>query len=251
MSTFDYYAAYYDLLYKDKDYAGEVDYLYTLIKKHSPTAKNILDFGCGTGKHDFLLAERGFQVFGVDLSEKMISEANQNKSRNNLNVNFCQGDIRNIRLNQTFDIVTCLFHVINYQITNEDLLKTFETAKVHLKPNGLFIFDSWYGPGVLTDLPERRIKDMEDARISVERIAEPILHLNQNMVDVNYTLQIKDKIHHNSQIIREQHRMRFLFYPEIEMLAQLNGFEVIGFEKWLQGGIPHSNWFVTVVCRVK
>ena len=251
MNTFDYYAAYYDLLYKDKDYAGEVDYLYALINKYSPRATHILNLGCGTGKHDFLLAEKGFHVDGVDFSEKMIAKANQNKLVYKTNNNFYQGDIRNIRLNQTFDIVSSLFHVINYQITNQDLLATFETAKAHLKPKGFFVFDSWYGPGVLTDKPERRIKEIEDERISVLRLAEPVLHYNQNIVDVNYTLLIKDKNQQSSHNVQEQHRMRYLFYPEIELLAQLNGFKVVGFEKWLSLGTPpHLDWFVMVVCQL-
>ncbi|MDB5261501.1 MAG: Methyltransferase type 11 [Adhaeribacter sp.] len=251
MSAFDYYAAYYDLLYKDKDYAGEVDYLLFLINKYTLSAQKILNLGCGTGKHDYLLAERGFQVEGIDLSAKMIAKANQYKSSENISLKFYQGDLREIRLYRLFDVVTALFHVINYQISNADLMATFKTAQVHLKPGGIFIFDSWYGPGVLTDKPQRRLKEMEDESITVVRLAEPVLHYNQNMVNVNYTLQIKNKVFQSCQEIKEQHRMRYLFYPEIEMMATLNGFEVVNFETWLTGEPPGLNWFVSAVCRLK
>ena len=56
-AVFDAYAAYYDLLYKDKDYAGETEYVHRLIQRFNPGAKSILELGSGTGKHARLLAE--------------------------------------------------------------------------------------------------------------------------------------------------------------------------------------------------
>src|SRR3990172_5281821 len=75
MTVFGKYSSYYNLLYKDEDYAGEVEYIHNLIQKHSPGAKSILDLGCGTGRHDLLLAEKGYSVTGVDQSEEMLAVA--------------------------------------------------------------------------------------------------------------------------------------------------------------------------------
>ena len=72
MATFGNYSRYYNLLYKDKDYSGETGFIHDLIQKHSPAAKTILDLGCGTGRHDFLLAEKGYAITGVDMSEEML-----------------------------------------------------------------------------------------------------------------------------------------------------------------------------------
>ncbi len=77
MNTFGDYSKYYNLLYKDKEYSKEVDYVSNLIKKYSPEAKTILDLGCGTGRHDELFIKHGFSVWGVDISEKMLEEANK------------------------------------------------------------------------------------------------------------------------------------------------------------------------------
>ena len=66
---------------------------------------------------------------------------------------FTTGDIRDIRLNQRFDVVIALFHVISYQTTNDDVTAAFQTARQHLNPGGIFIFDVWYGPAVLTERP--------------------------------------------------------------------------------------------------
>ena len=125
--------------------------------------------------------------------------------------------------------------MISYQTSNENLLATFKTAKVHLKPNGLFIFDCWYGPAVLTDRPVVRVKRMEDDVISVVRIAEPVMYPNENCVDVNYTVWIRDKQTAKVEQIKETHRMRYLFKPEIEQLLALSGLSLINRQEWLSG----------------
>ena len=67
MAVFYSYAQYYDLLYREKDYPGEVDYVDALIKKYAVNdARTILDLGCGTGGHAILLARKGYRVTGVD-----------------------------------------------------------------------------------------------------------------------------------------------------------------------------------------
>ena len=73
------YSQIYDLLYKSKDYEREVEYLNKLIKKnYKKKIKNILDIGCGTGKHASLLVDKGYQLHGVDMSPQMISIAKKN-----------------------------------------------------------------------------------------------------------------------------------------------------------------------------
>ena len=72
MKVFGNYSRYYNLLYKDKDYKGEAGFIHDLIQKYSPGAKSILDLGCGTGRHDVLLAEKGYVMTGVDMSEEML-----------------------------------------------------------------------------------------------------------------------------------------------------------------------------------
>ncbi|MDP3028836.1 MAG: class I SAM-dependent methyltransferase [Deltaproteobacteria bacterium] len=77
-TVFSNYARYYDLLYRDKDYAAEAEYVAGLIRKFHPSAESILELGSGTGKHALLLARKGFEVHGVELSEEMINIARSN-----------------------------------------------------------------------------------------------------------------------------------------------------------------------------
>ena len=49
--VFEKYAQYYDLLYQDKDYRAETDYILSLIKKYQPETSQSLEFGAGSGIH--------------------------------------------------------------------------------------------------------------------------------------------------------------------------------------------------------
>ena len=75
MPVFNAYARYYDLLYKDKDYRSEVNFVEARIREYAPSAKSLLDMGCGTGRHDIPLWEKGYAICGVDQSEQMLAMA--------------------------------------------------------------------------------------------------------------------------------------------------------------------------------
>ncbi len=82
-----------------------------------------------------------------------------------------------------------------------------------MRAGGVLLFDCWYGPGVLPARPEVRAKRFEDDKISVLRVAEPVMYPNQNLVDVNYTMLIRDKGTNTVEELRETHRMRYFFTP--------------------------------------
>ena len=257
-AVFTEYAHYYDLLYKDKDYAGEADYIRDLICRFAPGAENVLELGSGTGKHASLLADRGFRVHGVERSDEMLAtalrlvEERQRREPSWPAPRFVRGDIRTARVDGTFDAAISLFHVISYQTTNDDLLAAFTTARKHLKHDGIFIFDAWYGPAVLTDRPATRVKRMEDDRIQVTRLAEPRLYPNENIVDVDYHVFIRDKTDGRMTENRETHRMRYLFQPEVRCMAESAGFRLECAEEWMSGREPGLNtWGVCFIARAE
>src|SRR5688572_24944210 len=132
MSVFGDYSRYYDLLYKDKDYAAEAQYVHDLIERHRPDALSILDLGCGTGRHDFFLSRLGHTVTGVDLSSEMLAVAAREKAAfvgPRPPPTFVQGDVRSVRLHSSFDVVVSLFHVMSYQTRNQDLLAALTTIR--------------------------------------------------------------------------------------------------------------------------
>lgn len=249
MSVFNGYAGIYDLLYRDKDYAGETDYLQQLFQSYCPDARTVLNLGCGSGRHDRCLAEKGYAVTGVDFSEEMLRAARDSAVAGTA-LDYHNGDVRSIRLGKTFDAVVSLFHVMSYQQTNKDLEAAFTTACCHLKPSGTFIFDCWYGPGVLTDRPAMRLKELEDENIRVTRIAQPVMYPNENSVDVNYQVFIRNKQTGDVHEVQETHRMRYLFLPEIRQLLSDTGFELLASEEWLSGKpLGFESWNAVFVCR--
>jgi SAM-dependent methyltransferase len=249
--VFDAYAAYYDLLYKDKDYVGEAQFIRDLLSKHGVGSGNILELGCGTGKHAEHLVRLGYGVHGVDMSPAMVDSANARKP-----AEFCDrltfevGDARTVKVAGEFNAVVSLFHVASYQTRNDDISAMFWTAASHLKVGGLFIFDCWYGPAVLTDRPTVRVKRIEGDTFDVLRIAEPAMHPNENVVDVNYTVQVTRKPDGQVSQFQETHRMRYLFAPEILLYLELSGMRQVSMVEWLTGAeAGFETWGVTFVAE--
>ena len=191
--VFNDYSKYYDLLYQDKDYLAEVKYIHHLIQQENPGAKTILNLGCGTGKHDFGLVQKGYKITAVDLSSTMIDIARSKKTKDS-KVDFFTGDIKSFETNKKFDAVISLFHVVSYQVLNKDLISTFNTAKKHLHPNGVFIFDCWYGPGVLKDPPKKVTKKVENNELLIQKKTSPSTNINENYVDVLFDIEITNKV---------------------------------------------------------
>lgn len=244
MTVFNEYARYYDLLYRDKNYKDEVEYIHRLIQDNVPGAHTILNLGCGSGRHDRYLADLGYMVTGVDFSEEMLSSA-RNAAKGSAQLDYVSGDVCKVRLGKRYDVVVSLFHVMSYQVTNADLKAAFATACAHMNPEGLFIFDCWYGPGVLSDRPAVRLKELEDDIITVTRIAEPVMHPDKDVVDVNYRVFIKDKVSGNIHDLRETHRMRYMFIPEINEYLACSGLQPVFYCRWMENNAPDdATWYL-------
>jgi SAM-dependent methyltransferase len=249
MSVFSAYSEYYDLLYRDKDYAGESRYVLGRLRQSMGRRPNsILELGCGTGKHAELFYAEGLKVTGVDLSATMIEQA-----RNRLpGGTFVEGDVRTVRLGSTFESVVSLFHVASYQTTNDDILAFLKTAAAHLEPGGVFLFDFWYGPAVYTQQPAVRVKRMENDRVSILRTAEPVHWVNDCMVEVHYEVIVEDRASGRAEHIKEKHSMRYFFLPELRTYLDQAGFDSTSteFEEWITRASPGpDSWGVTAVAR--
>lgn len=217
MEVFHDYAYYYNMFYGDKDYAREAKIINEIISQYAVEnhEMRVLNIGCGTGRHDRELKQLGYKVQGIDLSTEMIEIAKK-EAKGIDGLSYEVGDARDFSIKSHFDIVISLFHVMSYQNTNEELKKVFECVEKVLNEDGIFIFDAWYGPGVLSDKPSVRVKRVEDSKNLFVRIAEPFIHPNENVVDVQYDINIINKLTGVATSIDEVHNMRYFFKPEVE-----------------------------------
>jgi SAM-dependent methyltransferase len=242
--VFDRYGTHYDLLYRDKDYKQEADYVARLLRASRPDTRTLLEFGIGTGRHAELLTADGFKVVGVERSKSMLMAARRR------GLECVQGDIRTVRVDRTFDAVIALFHVMSYQATGRAISETFANAARHLPAQGVFLFDVWHGPAVIVQQPSVRVKQAEDKNIRLTRTAEPRLNLDLNQVTVHYTMQIESKTGSGSSIIKEDHRIRYFFPVEIDAFAKQSGFDTERTEEFVTGNPPsEATWGVCYLLR--
>lgn len=227
MEVFQDYAYYYNSFYKDKDYKAEAGIIDQLLKKYSGRIRNVINLGCGTGRHDIELTRLGYNCKGIDMSPLMIDIAKRNSDIEGCAIDFEVADIRDYKEVKMYDAVISMFHVMSYQNKNEDILNAFRTARKLLDTGGYFLFDTWYGPGVLSDKPCVKVKEVEDQENMLIRIATPAMHDKENLVDVNYRVLIINKETNIAKTIRETHTMRYFFRPELELLLQEAGFRLI------------------------
>ena len=155
MSVFgEDYSEYYDLFYADKDYAAEAAFVRDIIQRYKPSARSMLDLGCGSARHAVEFARAGFMVTGVERSGDMIARAKDRIGRLSRDLRsqltLVEGDATNYTPTTKYDAVVSLFHVVSYQTSNDALAGIFRCARLALAAGGLFVFDFWYGPTVLT-----------------------------------------------------------------------------------------------------
>ncbi|MDH5691816.1 MAG: class I SAM-dependent methyltransferase [Gammaproteobacteria bacterium] len=255
--VFDDYANYYDMLYQDKDYKAESEFVSKLIHSYSPNSKCIIELGCGTGIHAINLAKQGYSVHGVDLSQTMLDLAEKRRLENvdAIEGNFTHelADIQKFTPSEKYDVAISLFHVMGYQTTNEGFSSAIANARNSLKEDGILIFDFWYGPAVLTIKPSSRTKQYENRIMSVVRSARPRILENENVVEVEYVIDITDKVAPgNERQLRELHRMRYFFLPELSYMLNSLGLEIITSGEWLSdSALNLEGWSGYIVAKVR
>lgn len=117
----------------------EVDFIESEISHDKKV--QILDIGCGTGRHSIELAKRGYQVVGVDLSESQIKRAKEKAKAQNIQIDFLIQDARKLTFNQQFDLAIMLCEgAFPLMETDEMNFEILQNATRSLKNNGKFIF---------------------------------------------------------------------------------------------------------------
>ena len=138
------FAYVYDRLMNDMPYPRWIRFLRDCFERYG-SPRSIVDLGCGTGKLSLPLAEYGFQVTGIDLSEDMLAVAADKASLITLPpegaVRWLQQDMREWQLPGQVDCVFSFCDCLNYLLEEDDIRQAFRQTYAGLREGGLFVFD--------------------------------------------------------------------------------------------------------------
>ncbi|TET28556.1 MAG: class I SAM-dependent methyltransferase [Candidatus Heimdallarchaeota archaeon] len=162
-------AKYYDLIYTWKDYEKEAEEIKKLINKYKLSSGNqLLDIACGTGSHIKYFVD-DFDCWGVDLNLEMLELAKEKAPK----AKFIEADMINLKLEQEFDVIVCLFSSIGYVKTEENLRKTISGFTRHLKKGGVVIIEPWLTKEIYrTGSPHMNTYDGENTKIARVNVSE-------------------------------------------------------------------------------
>lgn len=139
--TYGRFAYVYDELMKDVPYEKWLMILTAKLEQYGIDGRKVLDLACGTGEITVELAQHGFNVSGVDLSDEMLMVANEKAGKQGLTIPFFQQNMAELEGLGLYDCVTIFCDSLNYLREETDVQKTFSRVHEHLKDGGLFLFD--------------------------------------------------------------------------------------------------------------
>jgi len=244
----------YDLFYAHKTYTQEANFVQSLLVRFGDQpAQNILELGCGTGTHSFLLEEFGHKIVATDLSQDMISKAQSKAEARGSGVKFAAQDM--IKLDQPgrpYDAVLCLFDSFCYVTENDDIEILLSRIRQHLKPGGLFIFEFWNAAAMIKHLDPIRISRLQRGKDEIIKLSEAKLDIQKQLYQVQYTLY-EIKADGRCQTYTEHHTNRYYQVQEMAYFLHQAGLYPL---KWYAGytedeTITGDTWNIVCVAQTE
>ena len=213
--------------------------------------KTVLDMTCGTGSQVLYLAQRGYEITGSDLCPDLIKIAQNKAMEMKLDVQFREGDMRNINLGQ-FDAVITIFSAIGH-VSRSDFEKTLQNIRHNLNLGGIYIFDIFN----LQALTEEVVKNF---KMDIQTEVDGVKFRNQQYSEIDrekgllishdkYTI-IKD----DSEPDYKTNTFSLQIYTanELRTLLENNGFVVLNqYDMEGQQLIPNESLNILTVAKAK
>ena len=222
MTSYADFAYLYDMLTEDVEYDKRADYLELLFKKFMQDKPSLIaDIGCGTGTMCSILADRGYDMIGIDSSDSMLNVAREKSEGKN--ILYLLQDMTEFELYGTVDVCLSLLDSVNYLTEDGDFDRLVKLVKNYLNPGGLFIFDintPYKFENVLSD--NIFTYDSDD----IFYVWENEYHPDEKICDFYLTFFVNENEKYRR--IDEYHCERCYEDKEIEKLADEAGFEIVG-----------------------
>ena len=135
-------APFYDAFNGDIDYESWADFITDILKRYGKVKPELgLDLGCGTGNMSFAMADRGFDVIGVDSSVGMLNAAQQKMFESGKRILLLNQNMQEIDLYGTIDCAVCVLDGINHLANENEVKQTFAKVSLFMNKGGAFVFD--------------------------------------------------------------------------------------------------------------
>ena len=141
MDAYKELAVSYDRLTYDVDYAAVVDFYWQILEKEGAKPRTCVDLACGTGSVSVLLAEKGLDVVGVDMSEDMLTVAFDKACGMDNPPRFICQKLQELKLPRGVDLAVCALDSLDYITDPADCAEAIRRVYKALNPGGVFIFD--------------------------------------------------------------------------------------------------------------
>lgn len=142
MDCYNDFADIYDeLINEDINYKSWADKIIEICKEYKVGRRDYLDLACGTGNFTKLIGKNFIFTTAIDLSEYMLSIADEKLKAEGIKAKVMCQDICNFNLKKQFDLITCGLDSTNYIVEDQKLKLYFMSVNKHLKDDGIFIFD--------------------------------------------------------------------------------------------------------------
>ncbi len=141
MPIYGKFSQVYDLFMEETPYEEWVAYIEAIWRREGTMPSLVAELACGTGSITIPLAQKGYEMTGIDLSEEMLTQAKQKAYEQEVDILFLNQDMRAFELYGTMDSILCVCDGLNYILEEDELLAIFRLVKNYLNPGGTFIFD--------------------------------------------------------------------------------------------------------------
>ena len=141
MDAYHELAKSYDRLTNDVDYEATVDFYMQILSREGLHPRTVVDLACGTGSVTEILARKGYEVTGVDMSEEMLTEAMAKVMDMDNPPRFVCQKLQELKLPRAVDMAVCALDSMDYITNPEDCAEAVRRTYKALNPGGIFIFD--------------------------------------------------------------------------------------------------------------
>lgn len=216
---------YYDILYKDRDSEEAKHFIDNLLTHLAPGQDStMLDLACGAGRHSIYLASKGYEVTGVDLSEKNIQLARPFESEK---LSFFKHDIRNYFRVHYFNYIFNFFTSFGYFNHERDNIKTLRAANWGLKDNGILVIDFLNTHVVANNLVPEEHKEIDGVHFAITKsLVNGYIEKRIDITDGDKQLSFKERV----QALTLEDMQRYLDATGFELKETFGNYELGAYE---------------------